>query len=693
MSAFALTYSAEDQSVARQIAASVGGGAVPVHIPIGRDNEGPLLTDQLGAVGGPAVLLLTTAFLTNPNCLLGLEDVLTGHKAYFGVQEGVDLSSRRDRLRFVSHWQDRYIDLRRGLDTYGESEQLAFDRYLQKIRETSIAVPSLLDRLGQLPSARWAEPTAGATAELEVFLTSSAPAAPAPAPPKNEERVDELRSDEAMEEAWEYYDRGEERTALGMLQQAAERLPEEIELRYQYALMLALIDRTGGGQAAREVLDEVLDDDPYHPGALLLSGELYTAGGANERARNDYERVYEFAPDTPGLREKLGVLVAEHFAAQKVTARQYLEEAEARGELSAAGLYAYAQLLEARGENARAEEMLFSCLAQDAAYAPAYYQLAVLSYRTGRRTEAREHFERAARLEPAFATPANEAAFGEPAVQVASEAPKRAEPAGGQSEKIILISGATSGIGKATARRLAEDGYRLILLGRRAELLDALHDELRQAHGTLSHRVKLDVRDREAVGKLLHQLPEEWKLVDVLINNAGKAKGFDPIQEGQLDHWDEMIDVNLRGLLYLTRAVTPGMVERGRGMVLNVASTAGKEVYPNGNVYCATKHAVDALTYAMRLDLVKHGIRVGQICPAHVEETEFAVVRFDGDRERARIYEDFQPLRASDVAEAIAFMVNQPPHVNVLDMVLQGTQQASSTVVDRSGRERFAPRD
>ncbi len=682
MSAFALTYSAEDQSVARQIAALVGGGAVPVHIPIGRDNEGPLLTEQLGAVGGPAVLLLTTAFLTNPNCLLGLEDVLTGGRAYFGVQEGVDLSSRRDRLRFVSHWQDRYIDLRRGLDTYGESEQLAFDRYLQKIRETSIAVPSLLDRLGQLPSVQWAEPTTGATGELEAFLTSPAPAAPAQPLPENVGRVDELRSDEAMEEAWEYYDRGEERTALGMLQQAAARLPEEIELRYQYALMLALTDRSGGGQAAREVLDEVLDDDPYHPGALLLSGELYTAAGATERARNDYERVYEFAPDTPGLREKLGVLVAEHFPTQEVTARQYLEEAEARGELRAAGLYTYAQLLEARGEHARAEEILLSCLAQDAAYAPAYYQLAVLSYRTGRRTEAREYFERAAGLEPAFATPANEAAFGE-----------QAESGGEQSEKTVLISGATSGIGKATARRLAEDGYRLILLGRREELLDALHDELREAHGTLSHRAQVDVRDREAVGKLLHQLPEEWKQVDILINNAGKAKGFDPIQEGQLDHWDEMIDVNLRGLLYLTRAVTPGMVERGRGMVLNVASTAGKEVYPNGNVYCATKHAVDALTYAMRLDLVKHGIRVGQICPAHVEETEFAVVRFDGDRERARIYDDFQPLRASDVAEAIAFMVNQPPHVNVLDMVLQGTQQASSTVVDRSGRDRFAPND
>ncbi|MEL7162107.1 MAG: SDR family NAD(P)-dependent oxidoreductase, partial [Bacteroidota bacterium] len=188
-------------------------------------------------------------------------------------------------------------------------------------------------------------------------------------------------------------------------------------------------------------------------------------------------------------------------------------------------------------------------------------------------------------------------------------------------------------------------------------------------------------------------LPPEWAAIDVLLNNAGKAKGFDPIHSGDQDHWEEMIDVNVKGLLFLTRAVSPSMVSRSTGTIINVASTAGKEVYPNGNVYCATKHAVDALTYAMRLDLVKHGIRVGQICPAMVEETEFAVVRFDGDTERAKIYEDFQPLRSPDVAEAVAFMINQPPHVNVMDVVLQGTQQASSTVVDRSGRDKFAPEE
>jgi len=257
----------------------------------------------------------------------------------------------------------------------------------------------------------------------------------------------------------------------------------------------------------------------------------------------------------------------------------------------------------------------------------------------------------------------------------------------------VFISGATSGIGLATARRLAADGYRLILLGRRKDRLEALQSELAAAHDTESHLLIADVRDRKRVGEVIANLPLEWETIDILLNNAGKAKGFDPIHTGDYDHWEEMIDVNLKGLLYLTREISPGMVARGSGTIINVASTAGKEVYPNGNVYCATKHAVDALTYAMRLDLVKHGIRVGQICPAHVEETEFAVVRFDGDTERAKIYEDFQPLRSPDVAETIAFMISRPKHVNIMDVVLQGTQQASSTVVDRSGREKFAPEE
>ncbi|MCB0658542.1 MAG: SDR family NAD(P)-dependent oxidoreductase [Saprospiraceae bacterium] len=253
-------------------------------------------------------------------------------------------------------------------------------------------------------------------------------------------------------------------------------------------------------------------------------------------------------------------------------------------------------------------------------------------------------------------------------------------------KKIVLITGATSGIGKATARLLAQSGYRLILTGRREDRLQQMKEEM-ESLGAECRTLCYDVRSYEACSKALESLPEDWQAIDVLLNNAGKAKGFDPIQEGQLTHWEEMIDTNLKGLLYMTRLISPGMVERHSGHIVNIASTAGKEVYPNGNVYCATKFGVDALTQAMRIDLFKHNIRVSQVAPGHVEETEFAEVRFDGDKERAKIYQDFNPLTSRDVAETILFIITRPPHVNIQDVLMMGTQQASSNFIDRSGRQ------
>jgi NADP-dependent 3-hydroxy acid dehydrogenase YdfG len=195
-----------------------------------------------------------------------------------------------------------------------------------------------------------------------------------------------------------------------------------------------------------------------------------------------------------------------------------------------------------------------------------------------------------------------------------------------------------------------------------------------------------DVRSLETSREKLDQLEDEWKQIDVLINNAGLARGLAPIHEGDIEHWNTMIDTNIKGLLFMTRLVAPSMVERKSGHIVNISSIAGKEVYPNGNVYCATKHAVDALTRSMRMDLHKHNIRVSQVSPGHVEETEFALVRFDGNERKARIYEDFQPLKASDVAQAVYFIITQAPHVNIQDIVMTSTQQASVTMIDRSGR-------
>lgn len=256
-------------------------------------------------------------------------------------------------------------------------------------------------------------------------------------------------------------------------------------------------------------------------------------------------------------------------------------------------------------------------------------------------------------------------------------------------KKKVLITGATSGIGRATAYELAKEGHDLILTGRRDERLKEIQDELVQVHPGIHVRtMAFDVRNQPQVEEALASLEDQN--IDVLLNNAGLAKGFSEIHEGDLEHWEQMIDTNIKGLLYVSKIVAGWMVKRGKGQILNICSVAGKQPYPNGNVYCATKHAVDALTHTMRIDLHKYGIRVGQVSPAHVEETEFAEVRFDGDRERGqKTYENWQPLKSSDVAEIIAFMISRPAHVNIEDVDVFGSQQATATIVDRSGREKF----
>ncbi len=253
--------------------------------------------------------------------------------------------------------------------------------------------------------------------------------------------------------------------------------------------------------------------------------------------------------------------------------------------------------------------------------------------------------------------------------------------------KNILITGASSGIGRATAIRIAEENLgALILCGRRNDALSLLKEKLERITTLPVHILVFDIRQYEQVDAALQSLGERKDQIDILINNAGLAKGLDYIHEGKLSDWETMIDTNLKGLLYITRLITPGMVSRKSGHIVNVCSTAGKEVYPMGNVYCATKFAVDALTKSFRQDLYKYNIRIGQVAPGHVEQTEFALNRFDGDAERASIYKDFNPLTAKDVADAIYYMITRPPHVNIQDILLMGTHQAGSTLINRSGR-------
>jgi 3-hydroxy acid dehydrogenase/malonic semialdehyde reductase len=251
------------------------------------------------------------------------------------------------------------------------------------------------------------------------------------------------------------------------------------------------------------------------------------------------------------------------------------------------------------------------------------------------------------------------------------------------TSKIALITGATSGIGEACANLFAAQGYQLILLGRRSERLEKLSTSLAATHSVTVMPLVADVRDKAGLSAILEAIPAAWKKVDVLINNAGLSQGLDPIDKGDTDDWDTMIDTNVKGLLYMSKLVSNWMIPYQSGHIINIGSIAGKEVYPNGNVYCATKHAVDALNKGMRIDLLPHHIKVTAINPGMVE-TEFSLVRFKGDKDRAKkVYEGLTPLMAQDIADAIWFAVSRPAHVNINDMVIMPSAQATATITNK----------
>jgi len=251
-------------------------------------------------------------------------------------------------------------------------------------------------------------------------------------------------------------------------------------------------------------------------------------------------------------------------------------------------------------------------------------------------------------------------------------------------QKIVFISGATSGIGEASAIKFAHNQFDLIITGRRGDRLKVLAEKLTAETGAKVITLEFDVRKRKEVEEAVNSLPVEWKKIDVLVNNAGLALGLDPVNEGNPENWDIMIDTNVKGLLYLTRAVSPLMILAGTGHIINIGSVAGREVYPNGNVYCATKYAVDALTKGMRMDLLKYGIKVTQVAPG-AAETEFSEVRFAGDKVRAgNVYKGYTPLCAEDIAGVIFYVASLPPHVNINDILVMPTAQASAMQINKT---------
>jgi len=249
--------------------------------------------------------------------------------------------------------------------------------------------------------------------------------------------------------------------------------------------------------------------------------------------------------------------------------------------------------------------------------------------------------------------------------------------------KITLITGATAGIGEACAHVFARERYDVIITGRREDRLEKLAQQLKKEYNVNVLTLEFDVRNREEVIGKLEALPDEWKKINVLVNNAGLSQGLDPIQDGSYEDWETMIDTNVKGLLYVTKVVSNWMISNGFGHIVNLGSIAGKEVYPNGNVYCASKHAVDALNKGMRIDLLPYGIKVTAVHPGAVE-TEFSEVRFKGDKTRAKkVYDGFEPLVAKDIAETIWFVVSRPPHVNINELTIMPTAQANAMNIYR----------
>ncbi len=248
----------------------------------------------------------------------------------------------------------------------------------------------------------------------------------------------------------------------------------------------------------------------------------------------------------------------------------------------------------------------------------------------------------------------------------------------------VFITGATSGFGKAIAEKFAQKGFSIVITGRRHERLQSLAIELKQKYNAEVLQLQFDVRDKNAVNDAISSIAEEWKnSINILVNNAGLAAGLDLIQEGSADDWDTMIDTNVKGLLYVTKAIIPFLLQSSQGHIINIGSTAAKYVYEKGNVYCASKHAVDAVTEGMRIDLLKHGIKVTAIHPG-AAETEFSMVRFGGDSQRAEsVYEGFQPLTATDIADAVYYCATLPPHVCINEMVITPVAQANPFYINR----------
>lgn len=718
MNRIILAYSPANADLARQIDSQLSRIGIPFdHQPA---EAGGQWATTVFTAGEPVLLLVTDNLLTERSCMAGLLPALQQFPAGIALlpvvapgkdKEGNAVSTSIERmvnmLHYMNHWQNAWLDISTQYQAARGEERAAWEKELDAVRlianQTGDIITLLRERgavdteaferndyalffdkfglndwHGQYKrlNSQTAEPDKVQSPELlpETPLQSGLlapepveeePVMEAPVPPPAEPPVSETDTetppaeepvvpvhepvpesgedliDQAVRDAQFWIDRGFRDRGLELLKLAAEEFPGQQKIMDAYQAALhpedtpeAPVVETPPATRETEESAPASDQDAtsYH-----IMGDMAYNKGDYLFAKYCWDRALEMTPSFPGIYRKLGLMTAEHLPDYRETAVAYLQKA-----------------LETDPDDPKLKTTL------------------------QRLTETESVPEQTPEITVAAPPEISSPAPEEAPLKVASEVPSQ--------RPLALVTGATSGIGRATAILFAQKGYRLILTGRRVERLVEVKNELEAACHADVLLLPFDVRDAGAVQSAFDSLPEGYREIDVLVNNAGLAKGLAPIHEGSLDHWETMIDTNVKGLLYVTRLVSQGMVARRSGHIINVGSSAGKEVYPNGNVYCATKFAVDALTRAFRFDLHPFNIRVSQVSPGHVEDTEFAINRFDGDAERARIYDNFKPLKPEDVAEAIWFMVSRPPHVNIQDVFMFGTQQASSMIIDRSGK-------
>lgn len=448
---------------------------------------------------------------------------------------------------------------------------------------------------------------------------------------------------------------------------------------------------------AEAIMDQYTIGEVDDIDVLFHIAESNAEEGDFDDAKHCYERILTLDPYNGRALIWLARLLARHYEGENMEAAHTYRKAIMVNDDNASLYYEYALLQKDHFKSYnKASDSFREALLIDVTYEDAYLGLAQCQKEMGMVDQAKANYLQACVLDATrFQTTENDKYFG--VIRIVPEITQEEEVGAVALEEvdatknpnadtIVMVTGASSGIGQAIAGQFIMSGYKVIITGRREERLNdfknMMEEHLEEAH---IHTLAFDVCNLDTVKNALGSLPEEWSNIDILINNAGLAKGFAPVYEGDVTHWETMINTNIKGLLYMSRMVTPGMVERKKGHVINLGSVAGTQVYAGGGVYCATKAAVDSLTRSMRLDLYKHNIKVTSVSPGHVDATEFAAVRYE-DNERAKIYEDFKPLSAKDVADTVFYIATRPNHVNIQNVLMFGTQQASVTDVDRSGR-------